>query len=343
MATASGPLIVEDIGDPPYKYDEEMVVQFSDYFNKTDTVVEEGLVATPFVWSGETNAVLINGVGVAIGEQPGSSGCELPVLSVEAGKTYRMRFIGTTALSLVQCAIEDHANFTIIAADGRYTEPLTESFMQLSTGQRFDVIFTAKTTSELNGKTDFLIQFETRERPTTYTGYGVLRYSGGEPAIIKGPVIPPLVMPNETYTWLEYTLEPLHDNNFPSAAEVTRRITIYDRQVLTHTDIWRLNGEQWNDTTIYATPAKVPYLINIYDQGPDAIPDYQAALDNKGWDPTSYTWPAKLGEVLEIIWVNTGSLVENNGGVDYHPFHAHGGHYFDIGSKPPLLPSHPIN
>ena len=56
-------------------------------------------------------------------------------------------------------------------------------------------------------------------------------------------------------------------------------------------------------------------------------------LHSESRDPVTYTWPAKIGEVLEIIWVNTGSLVHDNGGVDYHPFHAHGGHYYDIGSK----------
>ena len=97
--SASGPLIVEDIGKPPYAYDDEIVVHLQDYFNKTDTAIERGLVATPFVWSGETNAVLINGVGVSIGEEAGTHGCELPVINVDPGKTYRVRFIGATALS----------------------------------------------------------------------------------------------------------------------------------------------------------------------------------------------------------------------------------------------------
>lgn len=332
MGTASGPLIVEDIGEPPYAYDEELVVLVGDYFNKTDTEIENGLVANPFVWSGETNAVLINGVGVAIGEEAGSGDCSLPVLNVEPGKTYRMRFIGATALSLVQLSIEEHDSFTIISADGHYTKPHGENFMQISSGQRFEVLFSTKSQEELNGKTDFLIQFETRDRPTVYTGYGVLRYSGGEPTIVKGPSSPPLLLPNSTYSWLEYALEPLVPNDFPTADEVTRRVTIYDRQVLAHTTIWRLSGNQWNDSTIYDTPAQVPYLVNIYEKGPDAIPSFQAAEENNGWDPVTYTWPAKVGEVLEIIFVNTGSLVEANGGVDYHPFHAHGGHYYDIGS-----------
>lgn len=37
-------------------------------------------------------------------------------------------------------------------------------------------------------------------------------------------------------------------------------------------------------------------------------------------------------QVLEIIIYNQPSLVKNNFGLDYHPFHAHGGHYYDIGS-----------
>lgn len=327
-------MIVEDIGEPPYAYDEERIVQFGDYFNKTDTAIERGLVAKPFVWSGETNAVLINGVGVSVGEKAGKNGCELPVIHVDPGKTYRMRFIGTTALSMVQFGIINHDNFTIVGADGQYTKPHTESFMQVSTGQRFDVIFKAKTKEELGEKTDYLIQFETKDRPPpVYYGYGVLRYSGGTPFITTGPDRPPILHDKETYSWLEYALEPLKPNGFPTADEVTRRVVIYDRQVLTRTDIWRLNGDQWNVSTIYDTPSDRPYLVNIYERGPDAIPNYQRALNNKGWDPVTYTWPAKLGEVLEIIWVNTGSLVHDNGGVDYHPFHAHGGHYYDIGSK----------
>ena len=338
MGTASGPLIVEDIEEPPYAYDEELIVHLSDYFNKTDKTIETGLVATPFVWSDETNAVLINGVGVSVGETAGKDGCELPVINVDPGKTYRMRFIGATALSMVQLGIINHDNFTIVGADGHYTQPHTESFMQVSTGQRFEVIFKAKSTEELGGKTDYLIQFETKDRPEVYYGYGVLRYSGGSPSITTGPKEPPIELSNATYAWLEYALEPLNPNNFPTADEVTRRVVIYDRQVFTRTDIWRTNGDQWNVSTIYDTPGDRPYLINIYEKGPDAIPNYKAALNNKGWDPVTYTWPAKLGEVLEIIWVNTGSLVENNGGVDYHPFHAHGGHYYDIGSKSYLSP-----
>ncbi|EMC95519.1 hypothetical protein BAUCODRAFT_122835 [Baudoinia panamericana UAMH 10762] len=301
--SATGPLIVEDRGVPPYAYDEERVVQFTDYFNKTDPVIEQGLVSNPFTWSGETNAILINGVGVSVGEKAGTPHCSLPVINVDAGKTYRMRSIGSSALSMVQLAITNHTNFTIVAADGQYTRPYTESYMQVSTGQRFEVIFKAKSAVELGGQTDFLIRFESKDRPTVYHGYGVLRYNNATAQINTGPATPPFALPNATYAWLKYALEPLVPNNFPY------------RQRSTYTDIWRLNGLQWN-TSSSPYPGDKPYFVNIYENGPSAVPNLTAAVDETGgWDPVSLTWPAKLGEVLEIIWYNTGSLVLNNGDI----------------------------
>ncbi|KAI5363638.1 Putative multicopper oxidase, type 1, multicopper oxidase, copper-binding, cupredoxin [Septoria linicola] len=330
--SAAGPLIIEDCEEPPYKYDEERIVMLSDYFNHTDHHIEKGLLASPFVWSNETNAVLINGVGVAQEEaaRSGTEGCELPVIDVEPGKTYRFRFIGSVAISMVQFGIDQHDNFTIIEADGHYTKPHMEDHMQLTSGQRFDTIFTAKTEEELNGKRDYVIQLQTKERPKTYIGYGVVRYKGGEPEITKNPASPPLSFSNHTYEWAEYALEPLYDNAFPSADEVTRRIELDNRQVSTNSIVWRVNGLEWNETT-NPQPGDVPYLVDIYQRGEAAMPNYTAALANNGWDPATYTFPAKLGEVIEIIWYNTGSLVKNNGGQDFHPFHAHGAHYYDIG------------
>ncbi|OLN85232.1 L-ascorbate oxidase [Colletotrichum chlorophyti] len=329
--TASGPLIIEDKGEPPYSYDEERIIFLTDYFNKTDSVVEKGLTAVPFTWTGETNAVLINGVGVSVGEKAGNGDCQLPVIDVEPGKTYRMRFIGATALSMVQFGIVGHDNFTIIEADGHYTKPHTEKFMQLSTGQRFDVIFTTKTEEELNGTTDYLIQLETKDRPKVYQGYGVLRYSNAKPQIVTAPATPPLTLSNKTYEWAEYALEPLKPNNCPKASDVTRRIHIDSRQLTDRSIVWQFNGLQWNETST-PYPGDQPYMVNIYEKGPSAMPNYTAAVNNNGWDPVTLTWPAKLGEVLEIVWHNTGSLVNNGGGLDFHPLHAHGGHYCDMGS-----------
>jgi L-ascorbate oxidase len=142
-----------------------------------------------------------------------------------------------------------------------------------------------------------------------------------------------LELPVHEYDFLEYALEPLAPNGFPTAEEVTRRITLTARQLMAGNTIWQLNGLQWNETTPTAISSdNRPYLVALYEDGPAAMPNYTAALENQGWDPETYAFPAKLGEVLEIVWENTGSLVSGGGGVDYHPFHAHGGHYYDCGS-----------
>ena len=331
--SSAGPLIIEDAGAPPYKYDEERIVFIQDFYNKTDTVIEQGLIAAPLNWSGEVDAVLINGVGVAKNQTAGRGGCQLPVIDVEPGKTYRFRFIGSTAISTVSLGIEGHSKLDVISADGHYTKRATVDHMQVSSGQRFEVLFSTKTTEELAGKTDYIIQFETKDRPSLYTGFGVLRYSKAAPTITTAPAQKPLSLPNNTYDYLEYTLQPLTPNGFPSFKEVTRRVYVTNQQLLQSQTIWQLNGLNWTEDSAKTANANTPpYLVDIYKYGPSAMPNYTAALANYGWDPYTLTWPAKLGEVLEIILVNTGSVVMNNGGYDYHPFHIHGSHYYDCGS-----------
>jgi L-ascorbate oxidase len=335
--SAHGALTVVDAEPSPYQYDEERVMLLTDYFNKTDEEIESGLVSQPFVWSGEPNAVLLNGIGVSDGEEAGTDACQLPVVSVEPDKRYRLRFIGGTALSMVQIAFEGHDTLEIIAADGQYTKPYRTAYVQVSPGQRFDAILQTKSAAELTNQTDFVIQYESRARPSVLRSYGILRYlntpSRVTGLITKGPQKPTLELPENAYDFLEYALEPLVPNGFPTAEEVTRRITITARQLTAGSTIWQLNGLQWNETTPTAISSDDrPYLVALYEDGPAAMPNYTAAMENSGWDPETFAFPAKLGEVLEIVWENTGSLVSPGGGIDYHPFHAHGKHYYDCGS-----------
>ena len=46
--SAHGALIVEECGEPPHEYDEDLVVMLSDYYNKSDASIIEGLIADPF-------------------------------------------------------------------------------------------------------------------------------------------------------------------------------------------------------------------------------------------------------------------------------------------------------
>jgi L-ascorbate oxidase len=114
--SAAGPLIVED-KEPPYHYDDEKIIFLSDTFNISDHALESGLLANPFKWSGETGMVLINGRGG--GTNNGTScNSSLSVINVEPCKTYRLRFIGGTALTFASLAIQGHESMSVIEADG---------------------------------------------------------------------------------------------------------------------------------------------------------------------------------------------------------------------------------
>jgi FtsP/CotA-like multicopper oxidase with cupredoxin domain len=163
--TSAGPLIVQDEGSPPFHYDEERIVFLSDYFNRTDQNITAGLLANPFKWSGETNSLLVNGQSGMASNM--TALCAPAIFNVEPDKTYRLWFIGSTALSFISLAFEDYTDLSIIEADGTYTKPFLTPYLQVGTGQRFSVLFKTKSVAELKaaGKTDFWIQLENRERP----------------------------------------------------------------------------------------------------------------------------------------------------------------------------------
>jgi len=113
--SAAGPLIVEDL-DVPYHYNAEKIILFQDVFAKDDATIEQGLLKRyNWTWSGESAMVLVNGKG---GGTTNGTACNanLSTIDVEPGKTYRLRFIGATALTFAILQIENHS-FQIIAAD----------------------------------------------------------------------------------------------------------------------------------------------------------------------------------------------------------------------------------
>lgn len=114
--SAAGPLIVDE-KSPPYNYDAEKIIFLSDVFRKTNEAIESGLRSNPFSFSGESAMVMVNGKG---GGVTNGTFCNasLSTIDVKAGKTYRLRFIGGTALSFTSIAIEGHENLTVIEADG---------------------------------------------------------------------------------------------------------------------------------------------------------------------------------------------------------------------------------
>jgi L-ascorbate oxidase len=301
--TAYAPLIVKDQKEPAYSYDEDIVISLADYYIKTDAQVETGLLANPFVWSGETNALLFNGQsGTNSISNATDSTCAPYVLKVKPDTLYRIRFIGTTAISLVTLGIEGHDDLAIIEADGSDTQQFGVDHLQVAPGQRFSVLLKTRSAEEVKNQTNYWIRYENRERPANISGYALLSYD------IPGSELPsdlpsksPVTLPTVIYNWLEYSLQPKKAENFPRAATrtikiVTHQAGIYQNSTFKSQLTWQQNGETWVPEKV-----QVPYLVSIYLNGESAIPDYDAALQNGGWDPKNLAFPAKMGEVIDIV------------------------------------------
>ena len=326
--SVAGPLVIEDAKRPPYHYDDERIIAISDVFDKTDEDIEKGLLSSPFVWSGETANVLVNGKGQLDGTRT-SPDCELASIDVEPDKTYRLRFIGGTALSFVTLAFEDHDELTIIEADGSYTKPHNASYIQIGSGQRFSALLKTKPKKKLK-KTQFYMQIETRDRPSMTRSYAILNYAK-TPSILSSPSTPPLTLPPTNQDWLELSLRPYTTdptNPFPPSSSVNRHVVIRTHQLISQGNIvWAQDLFPWMESY-----PQEPYLVSLYKEDGIEFPSLARALANEGIDPQTRAFPAEIGEVIDIVLQNTGG--DNSGGVDIHPFHAHGGHFWDLGGGP---------
>jgi FtsP/CotA-like multicopper oxidase with cupredoxin domain len=69
-------------------------------------------------------------------------GCTHEVVAVPAGRTTRLRLIGTGSLAYLTVCVEGHS-LTLIAADGVPVSPFTTTCVDLNLGQRLDVLLTA--------------------------------------------------------------------------------------------------------------------------------------------------------------------------------------------------------
>lgn len=245
---------------------------------------------------------------------------------------------------------EDHDNLTIIAADGRYTKPAeaTGGRIQIDSGQRFDYLLTTKSEEELRklNKTNFWIQLESRYRPVNLTSYAILSYEDCEtptqPIPSSPPAETPLLITNDIQDWMEYTLQPIKPNNFPSLDQVSRTVIMASAQrQFVNTIEWTINNRSWTevdehlgDTSVNDTSfdTGTPYLVSIYENGNAAVPEFSQIKDNNGYDPDLNVFAAEVGEIIDIVIENQPN--NKSGGFDIHSWHIHGGHIYDLGSGP---------
>ncbi|XDG05356.1 hypothetical protein ABKA04_004971 [Annulohypoxylon sp. FPYF3050] len=370
--TAHGLLVVEDKDDPPYDYDEDIAVVFADWYMKSDEEVETGLTSIPFKWSGEPNALIFNDrTGNKSFDDAPDDSCKPYIIDVEPETTYRVRFVGGTAISFVHFGIEEHTNLTIIAADGLYSKPATTDHIQIGAGQRFDVLLTTKTQDEVDadGKDgQYWFRFESRGRPEDMGGYALLQYSNTtasasnstaklrrtssdygsnpqdsqhhKPSLPNFPSQSPVSLPPDgdaIARWLEYTLEPLNvPTPFPTLDEVTRTLYVTVSQDIINGsyDAGTVTGSMvWEQNNLSWTEDEAQKLHTT----PYLI---QAYMDGKTPDYDAALanngWDpgtrAFPALVGEVLDIVWQSNSGPTGGFEYHPMHGHGEHYWDLGS-----------
>lgn len=134
-----GPMIIHAKNDPhAHMYTEDKIVALSDEWQNPEVCLrsEGGQPGNPVC--GEISKATYNGVW-----GDGSKDYPWPMVEVEAGTCYRLRFIGMMGQAEnFQVDLAGH-NMTIIAVDGADTVPAMVSRFNLHAGERIDVVLCA--------------------------------------------------------------------------------------------------------------------------------------------------------------------------------------------------------
>jgi L-ascorbate oxidase len=92
--------------------------------------------------------------------------------------------------------------------------------------------------------------------------------------------------------------------------EVTRRVMVYVQKVVDQNYLWQENNVSWTEHSQaplpHVTPTE-PYLISLYRNQTKYLPHYNAAVATGGLDPETKVYPAKIGEIVEIVHHGVGA------------------------------------
>ncbi|KAH9812543.1 Cupredoxin [Melampsora americana] len=345
LSTAHGAFIVEDDTIPPYSYDDEFTLLMNDYYHAVDEEIESDLRSTPFKWVGEPQSLLVNGNALgtcdpSTAKYGCTSDCHHHTVLVKPETTYRVRVIGITSLSFLYFAFEGHSELEVIEVDGGYVKSALTDHIEIHSGQRYSFLLKTKSEAELkalNGQRDFWGHIQSRWRPARVHGAFVMRYAHDildlnlESSLVSRTVTPDLPafqklvpLPDEGVPWLLEIFEPLDPKErAPLASEVNRRIIISGQQLKSPSGTikWFVNGRSHVETK-----PDLPFLVRAYTTG--LKPDYVAASKNNGFDPSLGAYPVKLGEVIEMVFLNLASTSNVS---EAHPWHLHGQAAYVVG------------
>lgn len=228
--------------------------------------------------------------------------CAPHVLRMKPGQTYRLRFIGATAKTIVTLGIESHTKPTIFEADGTYSQPFSTDHINVAPGQRFSALLCTMSEAELRetNRSSFWIGLENRERRQDWYAYALLQYDMPDAESLQDvPTKSPVSLPDIVCDWLEYSLQPLASNDdFPRSPTRTLSIKVTQQGIWNCSDFsttakWQLNNNNsWNEDI-----PRSPFLVDIYKHGEAAMPNQGGSLGQRRLGPGE----SDIGEVIDII------------------------------------------
>ncbi|CBQ69957.1 related to L-ascorbate oxidase precursor [Sporisorium reilianum SRZ2] len=252
-----------------------------------------------------------------------------PTIHLDYDKTYRLRLIGATSLMYVSLAILQPTatpytsanasdskarqpvgmeNMTLIEADGTYLDALEVDRVELTTGQRYSVLYKSRTRAQVSGDGTggvYWMRVESRWRAGPSMWVKLVYPSSSSTASTASPPLKLFpgqkdvqLLPAETFGWVTSQLAPLSRASgpewwyaapMPSDEQVTRTVVIDTQQVKFYPSG---KGVKWDeDGTVFdepAPPTAQPYLVRTF-LGDIQFPtpsQFQSALYN----PTTYSY-----------------------------------------------------
>ncbi|KAI9271368.1 multicopper oxidase-domain-containing protein [Sporodiniella umbellata] len=278
--TIQGPLIVYDteeallqaqkrmlseekneIKEGPYKYDDERILQYSEWWHKDGYERGEYYTGPHFTTPIESDSILLNGQSVYKSNQTSDDCRGFHVIDVEPNMVYRFRLIGALTFRMLGVMIPNH-NMTLIENDSEYVKPILIDHAELVPGRRLSVLI--KTGNYTDG-TMFPINSFYKWRAVggkTFTpnGFGFIRYVSGKVhaskiEVMKAPSPSVSTIPPMPAGWFLPQIRPYAS----SASEVlsvstTRTLILEMQQVKLSNNITTFKGNgrlhrSWGNTT----------------------------------------------------------------------------------------------
>lgn len=288
-----GTFIIEDDDDVPFEYDEEVVLELSEWYHKlVDEMLPDFLNRyNPTGAEPIPQNLLFNNT-------------RNNTWNVEPDKTYFLRIINVGGFVSQYVWMEDH-EFTVVEVDGIYVKPNTTDMLYITVAQRYGVLVKTKKTTDKNYAfmtkfDDTMLDVIPNDLLLNSTNYIVYNESLGVKGVKENYV-------DELDPMDDFYLRPLNNETLFDDPDVTITVDV---------DMINLgNGVNYaffNNLT-YTTP-KVPTIITAMTAGKDAS------------NPMVYgtnvnSFVVEKDEVVDIV--------VNNIDTGKHPFHLHG-HVFQL-------------